>query len=177
MVFRFYLKVPYVITIFWMLNGQVCPDTRRSTSGYCMFIKSKCVSWNAKKQPKVSHSSAEAEYRSMAVAASELTWLSSLLHYIGVYLQTPHDLFRVNMSVLYLTTNPAFARTKHVEINFHFVRQKVANRTLMTNLYQRDTSWLTFSLKLCPKLHSWLIDSSLVLIINHAFAWGGEIEL
>lgn len=41
-------------------NWAGCPDTRRSTSGYYMFIGSICVSWNAKKQPTVSHSTAEA---------------------------------------------------------------------------------------------------------------------
>ncbi|KAK2981980.1 hypothetical protein RJ640_007572 [Escallonia rubra] len=56
-----------------------CPITRRSTTGMCTFLGGNCVSWSAKKQTTVARSSAEAEYRSMASAAAELTWLSTLL--------------------------------------------------------------------------------------------------
>lgn len=62
-------------------------------SGYCMFVGSNCVSWNAKKQSTVARSSAEANYRSMAVAALELTWIVSFLHDTNVFLRTPPILF------------------------------------------------------------------------------------
>lgn len=66
-------------------------------------------------------------------AASELTWLSTLLHDIGVYFKTPHVLFCNNLSSLDLTTNPVFhARTKHVEADNHFVLEKIANLALVT---------------------------------------------
>uniref|UniRef100_A0A2N9F121 Reverse transcriptase Ty1/copia-type domain-containing protein n=1 Tax=Fagus sylvatica TaxID=28930 RepID=A0A2N9F121_FAGSY len=60
-----------------------CPTTRRSTTGFCTFLGSNCISWSAKKQPTVAHSSAEAEYRAMASTAAELTWLSFLLRDLG----------------------------------------------------------------------------------------------
>uniref|UniRef100_A0A2N9FA52 Uncharacterized protein n=1 Tax=Fagus sylvatica TaxID=28930 RepID=A0A2N9FA52_FAGSY len=110
-----------------------CPNTRRSTTGYCIYLGANCISWASKKQATVSRSSAEAEYRAMASAAAELTWLTYLLHDLGISLPTPPVLFCDNTSALHMTVNPVFhARTKHIELDFHFVREKVAAGALTT---------------------------------------------
>lgn len=110
-----------------------CSITRRSTSGFCIYLGSNCISWSSRKQPTVARSSAEAEYRSLASAAAELTWLTYILRDVGVSLYTPPVLYCDNLSALYMTVNPILhARTKHIELDYHFVREKVAKGALIT---------------------------------------------
>jgi hypothetical protein len=98
-----------------------CPDTRRFTSGYTVFLGDNLVSWSVKRQTVVSRSSVEAEYRVIANGVAEATWLCQLLH----ELQTPPSrctlVYCDNISAVYLSTNPVqHQRTKHVEIDLHF---------------------------------------------------------
>ncbi|KAK2986127.1 hypothetical protein RJ640_024676 [Escallonia rubra] len=110
-----------------------CPLTRRSTTGYCTFLGGNCISWSAKKQPTVARSSAEAEYRALASTAAEITWLTFILRDIGFPVSQPPTIFCDNIAALHLTINPMFhARTKHIELDYHFVREKVALGSLTT---------------------------------------------
>jgi hypothetical protein len=84
-----------------------------------------------KKQPTVSRSSTEAEYKALANGAAEAIWISSLLKELGVtHWRTP-VLWCDNLGAIYLTMNSVFhAQTKHIEIDFHFVRERVAEGAL-----------------------------------------------
>ena len=99
---------------------------RRSTSGYVFSLGSAAVSWSSKKQTTVALSSTEAEYRGAAMAASEIAWLRKLLHSLGCDVLQPVTLFCDNMSSIQLANNPVFhARTKHIEVHYHYIREKV----------------------------------------------------
>ena len=110
-----------------------CPLTRRSMTGYGVFLGSNLISWAAKKQPTMSRSNAEAEYRAIAVATAEVTWISFILQGLGIPLPTAATLFCDNISALYMSISPVFhARSKHIEIDYHFDREKVAQGDLIT---------------------------------------------
>jgi hypothetical protein len=103
-----------------------CVDTRRSISGYCFFIGKSLVSWKSKKQPTVSCSSAEAEYRALASATRELQWLCFLLHDLKQAPSRLPVLYCDNQSPLHISANPVFhERTKHLDIDCHLVREKL----------------------------------------------------
>lgn len=104
-----------------------CPDSRRSTSGYLCYLGTNLISWCSKKQPTIARSSAESEYRSLSHASAETTWLAYLLYELGARIQFPILLHCDNLSATYMASNPVFhARTKHIELDYHFVREKVA---------------------------------------------------
>nr|XP_017221153.1 PREDICTED: uncharacterized mitochondrial protein AtMg00810-like [Daucus carota subsp. sativus] len=101
-------------------------DTRRSTTGYMFMLGSGAVSWCSKRQPTVSLSTTEAEYRAAAMAAQESTWLIQLMQDLHQPVDAEIPLLCDNQSAIRLAENPVFhARTKHVEVHYHFLREKV----------------------------------------------------
>jgi hypothetical protein len=91
-----------------------------------VFLGDNLVSWSSKHQNVVSHSSVEAEFRAVANGVVEACWLHQLLVELHSPLSRATLIYYDNVSVVYLSTNPVqHQRTKHVEINLHFVRERV----------------------------------------------------
>ena len=92
-----------------------------------MSLGDNLVSWSSKRQPTVSQSSAKAEYCAVANGVAEACWLRQLLQELHSPLTTSTLVYCDNVSAVYLSTNPVqHQRTKHVEIDLHFVRERVA---------------------------------------------------
>ena len=103
-----------------------CPDTHRSTLGFCVFLGDSLVSWSSKPQAVVSWSSAQAEYRGVANATAKCCWQRHLLGELRVDMDKATIVYCDNVSAFYLSENPVHhGRNKHVELDVHFVREKV----------------------------------------------------
>jgi hypothetical protein len=128
----YYTKSNLQVNAFCDFDWARCPDDRRSITGFTVFLGDCLIAWSAKKQVVVSRSSTEAKYRSLSITTAELFWIRMLLKEIQVYLAAPPVLWCDNISVIALAFNPMFhARTKHIEVDYHFVREKVLNRDIL----------------------------------------------
>lgn len=79
----------------------------------------------------MSRSSADAEYRSLAAEAAEVTWLVGLLQELDIEIHQPIDIYCDSKAALQIAANPIFhERTKHIHIDCHFVREKIKNGLL-----------------------------------------------
>ena len=96
-------------------------------SGYCVFIGGNLISWKSKKHVVV-RSSAEAEYRAMALATCEFIWLRHLLQELRFGKDEQMKFIYDNQAALHIASNPVFhERTKHIEVGCHFIREKIAS--------------------------------------------------
>ncbi|XP_019179249.1 PREDICTED: uncharacterized protein LOC109174467 [Ipomoea nil] len=114
-----------------------CPIDRKSTSG---------------KQRTVARSSTKAEYKALADVSAEVTWVVSLLQELGLHSGQPSTLWCDNLGATYLCANPVFhAMTKHVEIDYHFVRDKVASGDFVVNFVSTKDQLVDIFTKPLPR--------------------------
>ena len=101
-------------------------DSRRSTSGYVFKVANSTVRWCSKKQASVTKSTTEAEYVALSQATQEAIWMRRLLSDIGCKSEEPTTMYEDNQGAIEISKNARFHnRTKHIDVRFHFVREKV----------------------------------------------------
>jgi len=113
------------MSVYCDSDWATCSMSRQSVTGYLVKLGDAPIYWKAKKQATLSRSSAEAEYRAMANATSEVVWIRNLLLSFGVSVP-PARLYCDNQAAIHIANNPVFhERTKHVEVDCHFVRERI----------------------------------------------------
>ena len=114
-------------------------DDCHSTSGNVFSFACGAVSWLSKKQATVSLSTAEAEYVALSTATQEAIWLRRLLADIGEPPEGPTEIYEDNQGAISMAKNPVgHARTKHIDIRYHFVREGVRDGAIALKYIATD---------------------------------------
>ncbi|CAM8941176.1 unnamed protein product [Rhodiola kirilowii] len=100
-------------------------DDRKSTSGYVFMMSSGAMSWLSKKQPIVTLSTTEAEFVAAAGCASQVVWLRRITEEIGCKYTRGITIYCDNSSTIKLSKNSVMHRSRHIDVRFHFLREKV----------------------------------------------------
>jgi hypothetical protein len=123
------------------------------------------VAWSAKKQAIVSRSSTEAEYYALAFTTADLFWIRMLLKDLGISLPYVPTLWCDNVSAIALASNPVFhARTKHIEVDYYFVREKVVNRDISVTFISSGDQIADVFTKGLASPHFLLLKSKLMVV-------------
>ena len=121
---------PLTLTGYADADGNMAED-RHAISGYAFLLHGGAISWSTKRQEIISLSTTESEYVAATYAAKEALWLRSLLSQLFNINLNATTLFSDNQSAIALTKDHQYhARTKHIDIRFHFIRWIVENGSL-----------------------------------------------
>ena len=113
-------------------------DDRKSTSRVCFYVGNNLVSWMSKKQNSISLSTAEAEYIAAGSCCTQLLQMQKLLHDYGIC-QEHLTIYCDNTSAVNISNNSVqHSRTKHIEIQLHFIRELVEDGTLTLEFIHTD---------------------------------------
>nr|GFA30695.1 ribonuclease H-like domain-containing protein [Tanacetum cinerariifolium] len=130
-----------------------CPSTRRSTSGYCMFLGDNLLSWSAKRQHTISRSSAKSKYRGVANVVAETAWIRNLLRELHSPLLTATLVYCDNISAVYMSANHVqHKHTKHIKIDIHLFVIWLRLVMFGSFMFRLILSMLTSSPKVFPQL-------------------------
>ena len=147
----------------WVGNA----DDRKSTSGGCFYVGNNLVSWMSKKQNSISLSTAEAEYIATSSCCTQLLWMQKFLHDYGIC-QEHLTIYCDNTSAINISKNLVqHSRTKHVEIQHHFIRELVKDGTLTLEfIYTDDQKAVLFTKPLDSKRFEFLRQNIGVISIG-----------
>jgi hypothetical protein len=143
-----YTKGPLTLQAFCDSDWAGNPNDCRFTTSIGIVLGSSLTSWIAKKQLVVARFTAEAEYCAMALATTDLFLLQLLFKDLGIPLFSTSCLWCDNIRALALASNPIYhVRTKHIEVDYHFIREKILNGDISISILALMISLLTSSLR------------------------------
>jgi hypothetical protein len=146
---------------------------RRSTTGLIFFLGHNPITWQSKKQAIVSRSSIEAKYCALANCTANLAWVRMVLKDLGIFLAAPSIIWCDNLNALAIASNPVFhARTKHVEVDYHFIREKVVNKDIQFRHISTDDQLADILTKALPSPRFLYLRNKLMPPLRHSFAGG-----
>jgi len=128
------LVIPLIVDLFLLIVFSLVVlsllgrlrSSRRSLSAYCVFLGGSLIAWKTKKQVAVSHSSAEAELRAMALVTAEVTWLQWLLEDFGVSVSGPTPVLYDSTGAISIARDPVkHELTKHIGVDTSYTRVHV----------------------------------------------------
>jgi len=138
-------------------------DDKKSTGGYLVYLGATPISWKSGKQRTVARSSTEAEYKALADGTAEILWIRSLLlelHFPSS--SSMSTLWCDNLGATFLSLNPVFhARIKHVEVDYHFVRNRVAKQEIQVHFISSKDQLADVLTKPLPPVSFALFQSKL----------------
>lgn len=115
------------------------PDDRRSVTGYVFLLANGAVSWQSKAQSSVATSSTEAEYVAACQASKEAMSWRTLLNELQLDISKPTVIRSDNQSAIAMSKNPEFhQRSKHIDIQYHYVRERVAEKSITLDFISTD---------------------------------------
>ena len=137
-------------------------DDRKSTCGYLVYLGATPISWKSGKQRTVARSSIEAEYKALADGTAEILWIRSLLSELHFPSSSMTTLWCDNLGGTFLSLNPVFhAHTKHVEVDYHFVHNRVAKQEIQVRFISSKDQLADVLTKPLPQVSFALFQSKL----------------
>jgi hypothetical protein len=132
-------KQKWILTAYSDLDWARDKSTRKSVSGYSVFLMGAVILGKSKIQNPVALSSSEAEYYAISKAAREIKFVVQTLDHIGIEVALPVTIYCDNFGAIFMTENAtATTRTKHVDTRYHFVRELVFDKFIKVVFVKSD---------------------------------------
>jgi len=114
---------PWELKAFSDSNYGGDRDSRRSVTGYVIYLLGVPLIWKSKSQRSVALSSTEAEYMAVSEVCADIMFLKQVLEFVGVSIQYPIEVHVDNVGAIFLANNATTGpRTRHIDIRYHYVR-------------------------------------------------------
>ena len=151
-------------------------NDRRSTTGYTFMLSGGPIAWAAQKQRTVALSSTEAEYMALTDCLKHTQWTLSLLQQLLFDVELPIDIFCDSTGAQSIASNNVYhKRTKHIDIRYHYIREKVADRTIVINEINSNDNLADIFTKTLPRDQHNLLTSRIGFV--NAPTEGGMLKM